>query len=95
MLFRSQVRDDTSPKLGGNLDVLGQSIFSSNTGVVKLDSNLSVKETTVDPNKISGYNTIYAKTAAGGGTGLYVTSDYVTNQELVSKTKAIVYALIM
>lgn len=91
----TKVLDDPAPQLGGNLDVLGRSIFSSNTGVVKIDSNLSVKETSVNPIAISGYNTIYAKAAAGGGTGLYVTSDYVTNQELVSKTKAIVYALIM
>ena len=90
-----KVRDDPAPQLGGNLDVLGQSVFSSNNAVVKFDSNLSVKEGTVNPSSIIGYNTIYAKAAAGGGTGLYVTSQYVTNQELVSKTKAIVYALIM
>lgn len=91
----TSVFDDPSPQLGGDLDVLGQSIFSSNNAVIKFDSNLSVKEVTVNPASITGYNTIYAKAAAGGGTGLYVTSQYVTNQELVSKTKAIVYALIM
>jgi hypothetical protein len=90
-----KVRDDPAPQLGGNLDVLAQTIFSSNNAVVKFDSNLSVKERTVNPSSITGYNTIYAKAAAGGGTGLYVTSQYVANQELVSKTKAIVYALIM
>lgn len=91
----TKVRDDPTPQLGGNLDVLAQTVFSSNNAVVKFDSNLSVKERTVNPASITGYNTIYAKPAAGGGTGLYVTSQYVANQELVSKTKAIVYALIM
>ena len=89
------VIQDPAPQLGGALDVLDQPIFSSNNAVVKLDSSLSVKETAIVPDAVVGYNTIYAKPAEGGGTGLYVTSDYVTNQELVSKTKAIVYALIM
>lgn len=91
----SNVVEDTSPQLGGNLDVLGQSIYSSTTETVPFDVNLMVKFTTVAPGVVSGYNVIYAKTPAGGGSGLYVTNTTSQNQELVTKTKAIVYALIM
>ena len=91
----TQVYDDPSPQLGGNLDTLGTSIFSSNNPVVKFDSNLSIKYSTVSPSYISGYNTVYAKTPAGGGSGIYITNSTTQNQELVTKTKAIVYALIM
>jgi len=89
------VVEDTSPQLGGALDVLGQSIFSSNTQTVPFNTNLSIMNTTVNPSAITGYNVVYAKTPAGGGSGLYVTNTTAQNQELVTKTKAIVYALIM
>jgi len=89
------VVEDTSPQLGGALDVLGQSIFSSNTQTVPFNTNLSIMNTTVNPGAITGYNVVYAKTPAGGGSGLYVTNTTAQNQELVTKTKAIVYALIM
>ncbi len=89
------VVEDTSPQLGGDLDVLGQNIFSSNTQTVSFDTNLSIKNTTVDPTATAGYNVVYAKTPAGGGSGLYITNTSSQNQELVTKTKAIVYALIM
>ena len=39
--------------------------------------------------------TIFAGTPAGGGSGVFANTASATNQELVTKTKAIVYALIM
>ena len=91
----SNVVEDTTPQLGGDLDVLGHSIYSSTTETVPFDVNLMVKYTTVAPSVVMGYNVVYAKTPAGGGSGLYVTNTTYQNQELVTKTKAIVYALIM
>lgn len=89
------VVEDPVPQLGGNLDVLARTIFSSNTQIIKHDSNVAIQNTTVAPSITSGYNTIYSQTPGGGGSGVYITNDTTQQQELVTKTKAIVYALIM
>lgn len=86
--------DDTAPQLGGNLDVLARSIFSSNTQQVKFDSNVAVKTQSVTPTAISGYNIVYSQTPGGGGSGLYVTNSSYTAQELATKSAAIKYSII-
>lgn len=78
-----------------NLDMGQYSIYSSNFGNVKFDDNVAIKNTTVAPTALVGYNTIYTQPPASGGSGVFVTNETNTNQELVTKTKAIVYALIM
>jgi len=65
------VVDDTTPELGGNLEIAG-------FGIEKSSVNVSMT----------------LNTESGGGSGVYVTNASVTNQELVTKTKAIVYSLI-
>jgi hypothetical protein len=89
------VYDDKSPQLGGNLDVLGTKIFSSNTANVKFDNNVAIQYTTVTPATYTGYNVVYAQTPNSGGSGLYVTNTTNDNRELASTTKAIVYALVL
>jgi hypothetical protein len=89
------VRDDPAPQLGGNLDVLGRNIFSSDTANVRFDNNVAVQYTTVAPAAYTGYNVVYAQTPVAGGSGLYVTNTTNTNRELASTTKAIVYALVL
>ena len=89
------VVEDPTPQLGGNLDVFARSIFSSNTQIIKHDTNVAIQNTTVAPSITSGYNTVYAQTPGGGGSGLFITNSTTQQQELVTKTKAIVYALIM
>jgi len=89
------VFQDPAPQLGGNLDVLARTIFSSNTQVVKFDTNLAVKNTTVAPSTLSGYNTVYSQTPNGGGSGLFVTNTTKQQQELITKSKAVFYSLMM
>jgi len=89
------VIEDTAPQLGGNLDVLSQSIFSSTTQVIKHDTNVAIKNSAIAPSTLSGYNTVYAQTPSSGGSGLFITNTTNQQQELVTKTKAIVFALIM
>lgn len=89
------VFDDKAPQLGGDLDTLGQSIFSSNVAYVKFDDNVAIKNTAVAPAAVSNYNLVYAQTPNGGGSGLYVTNTTNSNRELASTTKAIVYALVL
>ena len=97
--------EDTSPQLGGDLDVNGQSIVSASNGNIIIAPNgsgiLHVDGTAVrlqneasDPTGQSGFTTVYAKTAGSGGTGLYAVSGSTSADELVSKSKAIVYGII-
>lgn len=87
--------DDLNPQLGGNLDVLARSIFSSNTSVVTFDSNLAIQNTAVVPSAIAGYNVVYTQAPNSGGSGIYVTNTTNTNRELASTRKAIVYSLVL
>jgi hypothetical protein len=68
----SNVYADSSPRLGGNLNITSRTLYDTGSNV-----------------------TIYAGTPAGGGSGVFANTATTSNQELVTKTKAIVYALIM
>jgi hypothetical protein len=87
--------DDSAPQLGGNLDVLARTIFSSNTAQVIIDSNLAIKNTNTVPSAIAGYNVIYTQAPNSGGSGLFVTNTTNTNRELASTRKAIVYSMVL
>lgn len=92
--FISRVAEDPEPSLGGNLDVLNNTIFSSNTALVKIDSNLAIANSTIAPSVQSGYNVIYAQSPNGGGSGIYVTNTVTQQQELVTKSKAIAFSIV-
>lgn len=94
-VFLRDVYDDKNPELGGNLSVGGFSVYSNSSAVITIDSNLSLKYTSTAPNTVAGYNVIYANTPAGGGSGLFITNESTQRQELITKTKAIVYSIIM
>jgi len=101
--YLENIVEDTTPELGGNLDVLTHSIVSSSnrnitiapngSGQVVLNTEFRVINTPSAPGATAGYNTVYAKTPGSGGSGLYVQNSTV-HDELVSKTKAIVYGII-
>ena len=56
-------------------------------GALKLDE-------ITDPSGEAGYTKLYAKAQSGGGTGLYFANTTTAGEELVSKSKAIVFGLI-
>lgn len=97
------VVEDTTPELGGALDVNGQSIVSSSngnivlapngTGELQVDGTAVRLENTSAPSSETGYNKLYASSPSSGGTGLYFVNDNASD-ELVSKSKAIVYGII-
>ena len=97
------VVEDTTPQLGGDLDVNGQSIVSvgggdiviapDTGGDVYINADLKLKLRTGDPTAEAGYNILYHKTEGSGGSGVYFRTTS-TNDELVSKSKAIVFGII-
>jgi len=80
--------------IAANLDMLTYSIYSSTAETVKLDDNVAIQNTTVVPTASAGYNTIYAQTPGGGGSGLYVTNTTTAAQELATQSAAIKYSII-
>jgi len=99
------VVEDTIPQLGGSLDVNGESIVSASngnvviapdgTGILHVDgSAVRLQNEGSDPTGQSGYTTVYSKVAGSGGTGLYTVTDTTTADELVSKSKAVVFGII-
>ena len=100
----NNVVEDTTPQLGGDLDINGKNIVSATsntdiqlvpngTGVVTIASALKLNDQAIAPSSVTGATLLYADTAAGGGTGVFF-NDGGTSDELVSKSKAIVYGLI-
>jgi hypothetical protein len=100
----NNVVEDTTPQLGGDLDVNGKNIVSATsnmdiqlvpngTGVVTVASALKLNDLSVAPSSVTSATLLYADTAAGGGTGVFFV-DGSNSDELVSKSKAIVYGLI-
>lgn len=97
------VVDDLTPQLGGDLDVNGSDIVSlsnqdiqilpNGTGNVAIGTTLKMNDQSVTPAGNANATILYADTASGGGTGLFFVDDTETD-ELVSKSKAIVYGLI-
>ena len=83
----------------GSTDTLDITIAPVANGEFRVNSDattgsgISVQNQTSDPTAIAGYNKMYAKTPATGGSGLFFTNTIETD-ELVSKTKAIVFGII-
>ena len=77
------VVQDTGPRLGGNLITNG---FN-----VQLQSLLTANPPTV----ISGNTVLYADTVGSAGSGLFVVNSGTASDELVTKSKAIVFSIIL
>jgi hypothetical protein len=88
----------------GNIRVSGNSLSNYSNNDVLFDSVLSLanRSQTLPPPSQNGYVKLYSKSTTGtGGTGLYFvtksspTSTTVINDELISKTKALLFSLIL
>jgi len=88
------VEDDPAPTLGGNLNTLSYEIFSSTNNVTINDSLELTNQPT--PANISASSILYANTISGGTTGIYVVNNEITaGEELVTKTRAFGFSLIL
>ena len=104
-VYLSEVIEDLTPQLGGNLDTNSNSITSTygTNVIIAPANNLQVNspiqlsmlsEINTNPTAIANASLLYAGPVDGGGTGVYVTHSTETNQELITKKKAILYSLI-
>lgn len=90
-----EVFNDKSPSLGGDLDVLRQRIFSSESESVALGSALAVEHSAGALKPIADHSVVYAQAPGAGGSGVFVSNEQVIGEELITKSKAFIYALIM
>lgn len=95
-----RVEDDNDPHLGGNLWTNGYEIRSYTGENIRLNpglgsSGLEIKQTTGSLNSQSGYTLVYAKEPNLGGSGIYTSNNEKTDQELITKHRALVYSLVL
>jgi hypothetical protein len=90
----THVIDDVAPVLGANLNTSSYTI-SSNVGNVKFAGNLQLKYTTIPAVATTGTIVVNAAEEGAGRTGLYVTGDASTNEELITKKRAFAFSLIL
>jgi hypothetical protein len=97
--------DDANPQLGANLNTAnfairnndGENVYIDPVTALRLDGNLQLKKVAGFPAPpiVSNYNIVMASNVGTGGTGLYVTNDEgISNQELITKSRAVVYSII-
>jgi len=86
--YLTAVIEDPVPALGGNLNTNGQTI-SSNVGNINFTGNLQIN------NADGNATVVYAASPAAGVSGVYVVNGAAANQELVTKTRAFGYSLIL
>lgn len=98
------VVEDTTPQLGGDLETNGYNIVSaqsnediqlipSGAGRVTIDAPLKITHQDSTPAASTDATIVYAGDAGSGGSGVFFVNGS-TSDELVSKTKAIVYGII-
>jgi hypothetical protein len=80
----------------GNLRFNNNSISNVSNDNILLDNVLNIANKTSVPTTPTGYVKLYSSNVPGnGGTGLYFVNTTGVNDELVSKTRALLYALIL
>ena len=92
--YITDVVDDLTPQLGGNLDVNGQTILAA-SGNVPIEGNIQINNSLGTPSAVTNASILYAATPGSAGSGLYIQNSAVTADELVTKSKAIVFSLIL
>lgn len=88
------VINDATPSLGGNLNV-NQYTITSNVGNIKFEGNIQLRNTAVIPSLVANSTVLYANTPGSAGSGLYVQNSMSTDQELVTRAKAIAFSIIL
>lgn len=95
----SGLESDTSPRLSGNLSVNGFTIQSANNQNIIFrpgaNAGLEITNTSGSFQPVSNATILVSRIPAAGESGLYVTNSVLTNEELITKRKALVYSLVL
>lgn len=79
-----------------NLRLNNNALSNISTDEIVLDNPISIANRVSTPTTPVGYVRLYSKNTPGtGGTGLFFVNTLGTNDELISKTKALLYSLIL
>lgn len=79
-----------------SVNVFGSGISNYLTDNLQINSVLNIQNKLTDPDPDPGYVKLYSKTNPGSGdTGLYFVNTLGNNDELISKTKALLFSLIL
>ena len=70
----------------------GNIVYSPNGNVTL--SNIYLQNTTVAPFALAGTTTLYARTPGAGSSGMYITNNAYSNEELALKRRSIAYSII-
>lgn len=79
--------------LDGSFGAESAFTYDQSINQLSLDGTIVLSDQGSAPANVSGSTVLYANTAGSGGTGIYVVDDSV-DEELVSKSKAIVFGII-
>jgi hypothetical protein len=92
----TNVSEDLSPTLGGNLDVSTYSIFTSSDATnISFAGNLQLNYSLVAPNLVANATVVYADTPQAGTSGIYVVNGAAANQELITKARSFGFSLLL
>jgi hypothetical protein len=94
--FNVTIGDTTinSGSIGSNASNADFEIYASGTGTIHARSVIKMENETSDPSGVAGNNLLYAKTPGVGASGVFF-SNTTDTDELVSKSKAVFYGLIL
>jgi hypothetical protein len=87
------VHSDPAPWLGGNLNLGGYTVFS-NVGNLNFTGNLEISYQASAPTAVGNATVVYASTPGPGGSGLHAVTS-AGDDELVTRTRAILYAMVL
>jgi len=90
------VFDDKAPVLGANLNINGYTLYANvaATSYVTVQGALNMKYANVTYTATTGGTVLNAAASGAGQTGLYVTGDVSSNEELVTKKRALGFSLL-
>lgn len=85
-----KIQDNTITSLSTNQDLI---IQGNGTGSVQIPTPLNLTKDTDPVAPVDGVK-LYSKTEADGGTGVFFINELGTNDELISRNKALLYSII-
>ena len=90
------VVNDIAPQLGGDLDTHGMVIYDSTGDSVAIAFGISMYNVDITPTVIPGCTAIYTNTPSSGGSGMFVANEVTPRgEELITKSRAVLFALIL